>query len=83
MCLAVPTKILSIDEQKATVEIGGVQRTISLTLTPEAQVGDYVIVHAGFALHKIEEVAALESLRILKEAASFAEEQSNDSPDSS
>ncbi len=83
MCLAIPSKITKIEDGLATIDVDGVRRKTSLLLVEDAAVGDYVIVHAGFALHKIEEVAALESLRILKEAASFAEEQSNDFPDSS
>ncbi len=83
MCLAIPSKITKIENGLATIDVDGVRRKTSLLLVEDAAVGDYVIVHAGFALHKIEEAAALESLRILKEAASFAEEQSNDFPDSS
>ena len=67
MCLAIPTLIKSIDGQKAQVEIGGVERTISLALTPEAQVGDYVIVHTGFALNLLDEQEAQETLQIFAE----------------
>ena len=80
MCLAVPGKIENIigDEplsRKGKVNFGGILKEVSLAYVPEAKVGDYVIVHAGFALHKIEEADAMESLRILKEAAAFAEKQ--------
>jgi hydrogenase expression/formation protein HypC len=57
------------------IDVDGVQRRASLLLVEDAAVGDYVIVHAGFALHKIDEAAALESLKILKEAAAFAEKR--------
>lgn len=67
MCLAIPTLIKSIDGQNAQVEIGGVERRISLALTPEARVGDYVIVHAGFAIGVIDEQEAQETLRIFAE----------------
>ncbi len=68
MCLAIPSKIISIDNLMATVDIYGARRDVSLMLMPEeAQVGDYVLVHAGFALQKIDEEAALESLKLLKE----------------
>ncbi|MBN1580683.1 MAG: HypC/HybG/HupF family hydrogenase formation chaperone [Anaerolineae bacterium] len=67
MCLAIPALIKSIDGQKAQVEIGGVERTISLALTPEAQVGDYVIVHTGFALNLLDEQEAQETLQIFAE----------------
>jgi hydrogenase expression/formation protein HypC len=51
MCLAIPTQVIAIDENKvATVELGGVERQISLIMTPEAQVGDYVLVHTGYAI---------------------------------
>lgn len=68
MCLAIPSKIISIDNLIATVDVYGARRDVSLILMPEeARVGDYVLVHAGFALQKIDEEAALESLRLLKE----------------
>ena len=72
MCLAIPSKIVKIENGMATIDVDGVQRKTSLLLVEDAVVGDYVIVHAGFALHKIDEFAAMESLRILKEAAAFA-----------
>ena len=75
MCLAIPSKIVEIDNGVGTIDVDGVQRTASLLLVEDAAVGDYVIVHAGFALHKINEADAMESLRILKAAAAFAEKQ--------
>ena len=74
MCLAIPTLIRTIDGQQAEVEIGGVQRAISLALTPEAQVGDYVIVHTGFAISVLDEEDAQETLRMFAEMASLADE---------
>jgi hydrogenase expression/formation protein HypC len=53
----------------AEVDIGGIRRTISLWLTPEAQVGEYVYIHAGFAISVLDEEEALESLRLLRELA--------------
>ncbi|MBC7251578.1 MAG: HypC/HybG/HupF family hydrogenase formation chaperone [Anaerolineae bacterium] len=67
MCLAIPTLIKSIDGQQAEVEIGGVRRKISLALTPEAKVGDYVIVHTGFAISVLNEEEAQESLALFAE----------------
>lgn len=67
MCLAIPAKITSIEGTDAQVDIGGVGRTISLWLTPEANVGEYVYVHTGFAISVVDEAEALESLRLLKE----------------
>jgi len=75
MCLAIPSKIVKIENGVGTIDVDGVQRTASLLLVEDAAVGDYVIVHAGFALHKIDEADAMESLRILKEAAAFAEKK--------
>jgi hydrogenase expression/formation protein HypC len=69
MCLAIPAKIQSIDGFEAKVEIGGVGRTISVMFTPDAQVGDYVYVHTGYAISVVAEAEALESLRLLRELA--------------
>ena len=74
MCLAVPTRIVSISGQLATVDIGGVRARISIALTPAAQVGDYVLVHTGFAIQVLDEAEALETLRLLNELESCAGE---------
>ena len=73
MCLAIPSKITKIENQVATIDVDGVQRKASILLLEDAQVGDYVIVHAGFAIHKIDEAEAMESLKILKEALAFVD----------
>ena len=75
MCLAIPSKIVKIESGMGTIDVDGVQRTCSLLLVEDARVGDWVIVHAGFALHKIDEAAAMEYLQILKEAAAFVDEK--------
>ena len=62
MCLAVPSKIIEINETAAKVEVDGVVRDASLMLLEDAQVGDYVIVHAGFAISKVDEEAALQTI---------------------
>lgn len=69
MCLAIPGQIKSINGIEAEVDVGGVRRTISVMLTPEAQVDDYVYVHTGFAISIVDEAEALESLRLLRELA--------------
>ena len=74
MCLAIPSKIVTIRNHTGTIEIGGVRKEISLLLLEDARVGDFVIVHAGFALHKIDEAEAMESLQTLREAASLMAE---------
>ncbi|MBQ4404721.1 MAG: HypC/HybG/HupF family hydrogenase formation chaperone [Selenomonadaceae bacterium] len=55
MCLAFPAKVLEIESDLATVERSGVKRAASLMLLPEAKVGDYVLIHAGFAMQVIDE----------------------------
>ena len=60
MCLAVPAQVKSVDDFQAEVDVGGVRRTISLMLLPEVQIGDYVYLHAGFAISIVDEEEALE-----------------------
>lgn len=69
MCLAIPGKVFEIDGFEAQVDVAGVTRSVSLWLTPEAQVGDYVYIHAGYAISVLDEAEALESLRLLQELA--------------
>jgi len=73
MCLAIPSKITHIENQMATIDVDGVKRSASLMLLEDAAVGDFVIVHAGFAIQKLDEEAALETIRLLKEAADFVD----------
>jgi hydrogenase expression/formation protein HypC len=76
MCLAIPGEIVQIDDGVATVRIGDALRKASLLLLPEQpNPGDYVIVHAGFALHVVDPAEALESIRIIREMAAFADEE--------
>ena len=72
MCLAVPGKILSISgddplSRQGKVSFGGVSREVSLAFVPEANVGDYVIVHVGFALSKVDEQEAQEVFEYLRQ----------------
>lgn len=73
MCLAIPSKIVNIDNNMAILDVDGVRREASLLLLEDTEIGDYVIVHAGFAINKVDEIAALETIRLLKEAAAFVE----------
>ena len=73
MCLAVPVRVVSIEGNEAEVEIGGVKRRVSIMLTPEARVGDYVLLHTGYAINVINEAEAQETLKILEEMASLDE----------
>jgi hydrogenase expression/formation protein HypC len=72
MCLAIPSKIVKIEKDIGTLDVQGVRRQASLLLIEDASVGDYVIVHAGFAIHKIDESEAMEALKILRQAATLA-----------
>ena len=71
MCLAIPSKIVKIENNVATIDVDGVRREAGLLLLENPKVGDYVIVHAGFAIHKINEEDAMESLKLLREAVSL------------
>ena len=73
MCLAIPSKITHIENEMATIDVDGVKREASLLLLEDAQVGDWVIVHAGFAIQKLDEEGALETLRLLKETVRMIE----------
>jgi hydrogenase expression/formation protein HypC len=73
MCLGVPMKILSKDGDSIVAEVDGVQREASVMLLGEdVTVGDYVIVHAGFAISKLDEEYAQETIRMMREV--FSEE---------
>ena len=77
MCLAVPGKILSIQGEDfartARVSFGGIAKEVSLAYVPEAKVGDYAIVHVGFAISLIDEAEALQSLEYLRQMGELAE----------
>jgi hydrogenase expression/formation protein HypC len=67
MCVAIPCKVLSIDGYNAVVDAGGAQKDINTTLIDNISVGDYVLVHAGFAIQKVIKEYAEETLEIFKE----------------
>ncbi len=76
MCLAIPARIVERQENSmAVVDIMGVTRTISLDLVPEAVNGDFVLVHAGFALQVVDEATANDTLELLKSLPFFAEDE--------
>lgn len=75
MCLAIPALIKSIEDKEAEAEIGGISRRISLWLTPEAQAGDYVLVHTGYAINVLDQEEAEETLRLLEEMAAMGGEE--------
>ncbi|OIP33583.1 MAG: hydrogenase assembly protein HypC [Deltaproteobacteria bacterium CG2_30_66_27] len=72
MCLGVPAKILETGEGAAVVELGGVRREISVMLVDDVAVGEWVIVHAGFAIEKLSEEAAEQTLALFREIAEAA-----------
>ena len=73
MCLAIPVRIVSITGNEAETEIAGVRRRVSIAFTPEAKVGDYVLLHTGYAIGVIDETEAEETLKLLEEIASLSE----------
>ena len=74
MCLAVPGRIVQLhDNAQATIDMMGVTRDISVRLTPEAQVDDYVLVHAGFAIQVIDAEEAAQTAEIFQELDELAE----------
>ena len=77
MCLAIPGKIVEIvnvENHLAKVDVGGVRRNINIGMLVDVIVGDYVLIHVGFAMTKIDEKEAAETLRILDEIGQFDEE---------
>ena len=75
MCLAIPVQIQEIEGPAAVVEIGGVKRKVSLALTPEATIGQYVLIHAGYAIGVLDEDEARETLKLLEEMAAFTDKE--------
>jgi hydrogenase expression/formation protein HypC len=78
MCLAIPAKIISIQDKEAVIEIGGIQREASLWLTPEAKVGDYVLLHTGFAIAVLDQDEARETLELIEAVAKAGEEEEDE-----
>jgi hydrogenase expression/formation protein HypC len=78
MCLGIPGKIIDIyeanDLHMGKIDFGGVTREVCLAYVPEAQIGNYAIVHVGFALNVLDEAEALETLQLLREIGALDEE---------
>jgi len=77
MCLAIPGRVVEIVDEAgdvAKVEVGGVRRNINVALLEAVRVGDYVLIHVGFALSKVDEHEAAETLRLLEELGSYQDE---------
>ena len=79
MCLAIPGKIVEIvdlENRIAKVEVGGVRRNVNIGMLPEndTNIGDYVLIHVGFAMSKVDEHEAQETLRVLQELGEYQQE---------
>ena len=85
MCLAIPGKVLEIDRSAqpvmGTVSFGGIQKRVCVEWIPDLNVGDYVIVHVGFALSKVDEKEALETIAMFKEMDELESEEPGDGPE--
>lgn len=81
MCLAIPGKVLEIDPETqpkmGNVSFGGIQKRVCIEWVPDVKVGDYVLVHVGFALSTIDEQEALETLKLLADMGDLADELSS------
>lgn len=80
MCLGIPGKIISVEDnplgvRMGKVSFGGIVKEVCLAFTPEAQVGDYVVVHVGFAISHLDEEEARQTLELLAELEEIAAEQ--------
>lgn len=67
MCLAVPGKVKGVEKESALVDLGGVTKKVSLGILSDVKKGDYVLVHAGFAIGKVKKAHALDSIRAMNE----------------
>ena len=72
MCVAIPVEIIGIKGSRGVIEFGGLKKEIEISLTPDVHVGDYVLLHAGFAIQKIDEAEAKETLKILEEISEIS-----------
>lgn len=67
MCLAIPVKVIKIKGEKAVVDADGLQKEISIMLLPQIKVGDYVLLHSGFAIKRVDLEEAKETLKLIEE----------------
>ncbi|MBT3182398.1 MAG: HypC/HybG/HupF family hydrogenase formation chaperone [Deltaproteobacteria bacterium] len=78
MCLAVPMQIEKIENESATVNVGGTKRDVNIAFLDDADIGDYILVHAGFAIKKIDEKEAEETVKLLNKMAEIARNDNSD-----
>jgi len=69
MCLGIPGKVVEIEKNVAKADVGGVLRDISLDLCPNVSIGEYVLIHTGFAIQRVDEEEAKETLDLLRQMA--------------
>ncbi len=69
MCLAIPVLVKSIEGTIALVDIGGIRRSVSVMLTPDVKVGDYILIHTGYAISVVDQEEARETLKLMEEIA--------------
>ena len=81
MCLALPMRVTAVDGTLATIASAGLEQRASLMLVPEAKVGDYVLVHAGFAISVLDQAEANETLDLLREIGAFASDDGAEADD--
>ena len=74
MCLAIPMKVIKVNGNQGIVEVSGIQRPADLSLVDSPQVGDYVIVHAGFAIQFMDEAEAKKTVALFEEMARYTEQ---------
>jgi len=75
MCLAIPMRVVSVDGATGTVELGGVEQPVNFSLLPDVTPGEYVIVHAGFALERLDEAEAHRTIKLISELTDTSEQE--------
>ncbi|MCK4422009.1 HypC/HybG/HupF family hydrogenase formation chaperone [candidate division WOR-3 bacterium] len=77
MCLAIPMELIQIDGDNGIAELSGVKKEVCLRLLPEVKIGDYLIIHAGFAIQKMDEEEARKTLEIWEEIDNITKKGQN------
>ncbi len=81
MCLAIPMEIKTIDGNQAVAEAGGIRKEVRLDLIDGAEIGDYILIHTGYAIEKLDPAEALETLELIKQVYRAGMTGSADPPD--
>jgi hydrogenase expression/formation protein HypC len=80
MCLAIPMKVIERENEHGKVEQGGVIRDVSFAMLPEVVLGDYVLIHAGFAIERLDEEEAQNTMQLLRDVLAASEAGSTEEP---